>query len=617
MSSIGAFWNDNYKNHYVEFIAQKTGSNTVVDQFGTPLALMDVTAYAAATLPGNVGDMLLITGIPTMESYGLRFRCNNATVTTAAFPPTSGPTSHVNPVLPGTTSSSLTLSATASVGAMTSTLWPVADTYVASGHAGTNYGSSTSMYVESAGLYGSERAWLQFNLSSIPAGSTISNAILKLWNYSVPSSGSLAADVLGGTSDNWTANGITWDNQPSYGNVLDTQTLGNTKNVWVSWNVTPLVQSKLAGGNNLVSFVVKADQEGTSNTYYWAFDTERYSNGAYTPQLVITASGGSVAVAQVQFFYRYSADNATWGPWTAFAIATNTPYSVAFNYPQGYGYYEFYSQATDSNNNVEPTPAAAQAFTHYSAIPAYYPVISLDGLYQKYDGQPKSVTVTTIPSGTAYSVTYNGSPTLPVNPGTYAVTATATLGGDTATTTDVFTIGLGTATVNISNLNQTYDGTGKSVTVSTVPAGLSVSVTYNGSPTPPITAGTYTAVASITNSNYAASTATGTLTIAEAGASIFFGTLSFTYDGSPKIVSVTTNPAGLSVVVTYNGSQTPPSAVGSYMVVATVTDPNYGGTAYGSMTIAAGAPVAVPALGLWGLLVAAGALGILGMRKRR
>jgi hypothetical protein len=54
------------------------------------------------------------------------------------------------------------------------------------------------------------------------------------------------------------------------------------------------------------------------------------------------------------------------------------------------------------------------------------------------------------------------------------------------------------------------------------------------------------------------------------------------------------------------------------MVVATVTNPNYGGTAYGNMTIAGAAePVAVAALGLWGLLAAAGALGILGLRKRK
>jgi len=104
--------------------------------------------------------------------------------------------------------------------------------------------------------------------------------------------------------------------------------------------------------------------------------------------------------------------------------------------------------------------------------------------------------------------------------------------------------------------------------------------------------------------------------INKAPAIVTFGNLSLTYDGSPKIASVTTNPPGLGVIVTYNGSQTPPSAIGSYSVVATVADPNYSGTVYGNMTISEG-PATVPALGLWGLLAAAGVLGILGMRKRR
>ncbi len=44
-------------------------------------------------------------------------------------------------------------------------------------------------------------------------------------------------------------------------------------------------------------------------------------------------------------------------------------------------------------------------------------------------------------------------------------------------------------------------------------------------------------------------------------------------DGGPKPVTVTTIPAGLPVVVTYNGSSTAPSALGNYTVVATVDHP--------------------------------------------
>ena len=54
------------------------------------------------------------------------------------------------------------------------------------------------------------------------------------------------------------------------------------------------------------------------------------------------------------------------------------------------------------------------------------------------------------------------------------------------------------------------------------------------------------------------------------------------YDGTPKSVTVTTSPLGLSVSVTYNGSPLAPTDVGNYAVVATITDPNYTGSANGT-----------------------------------
>jgi len=83
--SIASFWNDTYKNHYVQFLARKTGASTVADQFGQSVKVWDATGYAAKVLPGNVGDMLQLSGVTTMESYALRFRCDAAAVTTGAF----------------------------------------------------------------------------------------------------------------------------------------------------------------------------------------------------------------------------------------------------------------------------------------------------------------------------------------------------------------------------------------------------------------------------------------------------------------------------------------------------------------------------------------------------
>ncbi len=81
-------------------------------------------------------------------------------------------------------------------------------------------------------------------------------------------------------------------------------------------------------------------------------------------------------------------------------------------------------------------------------------------------------------------------------------------------------------------------------------------------------------------------------TIEKASATVTLGNLVQTYDGSPKAASATTNPGGKPVNFTYEGSSTPPTDIGSYLVLATIVDPNFSGTATGTLTIAA-EPLAV------------------------
>jgi hypothetical protein len=89
------------------------------------------------------------------------------------------------------------------------------------------------------------------------------------------------------------------------------------------------------------------------------------------------------------------------------------------------------------------------------------------------------------------------------------------------------------ATVTLSNLTQTYDGSSHAPSVATSPGGLAVDVTYNGGAEQPVNAGSYAVVATIDSEDYAGS-ATGTLVIAPAAATIVLGALSVVYDGSPQ-----------------------------------------------------------------------------------
>src|SRR5206468_9417316 len=88
--------------------------------------------------------------------------------------------------------------------------------------------------------------------------------------------------------------------------------------------------------------------------------------------------------------------------------------------------------------------------------------------------------------------------------------------------------------------------------------------------------GSYPVVASLTNANYTASNAAGTLTINKGTATLTLSNLTQAYNGSPKPVTVTTSPAGLTgVSVTYNGKATVPTNIGSYSVVASLSNANY------------------------------------------
>jgi hypothetical protein len=139
------------------------------------------------------------------------------------------------------------------------------------------------------------------------------------------------------------------------------------------------------------------------------------------------------------------------------------------------------------------------------------------------------------------------------------------------------------ATVTLSGLSQTYDGTAKPVTVTTDPSGLTVDITYDANSDAPTNAGSYSVVATVNDATYTGS-ATDTLVINRADAIILFANTSKTYDGTPLTPIVTTSPPGLglSTYYLYIGSNgpifNPPALPGTYLEWAHVVDPNYQGT---------------------------------------
>lgn len=102
-----------------------------------------------------------------------------------------------------------------------------------------------------------------------------------------------------------------------------------------------------------------------------------------------------------------------------------------------------------------------------------------------------------------------------------------------AQATQAVAVGSSSSTIAIdpASLSQTYNGGTHPVIVNTTPAGLSYTVTYDGSATPPTNAGDYTVVATIAQSGYSG-TDTQTLHVAKAVGTVTFGATAFTFDGT-------------------------------------------------------------------------------------
>lgn len=169
------------------------------------------------------------------------------------------------------------------------------------------------------------------------------------------------------------------------------------------------------------------------------------------------------------------------------------------------------------------------------------------------------------------------------------LTSTGTYGGAFSPNSKVYTLtNIGSTSINWT-VGKTQNWASLSSTGGTLAAGQSTNVTVSiNTNANSLGVGSYNDTVTFTNSTNGNGTATRavSLTVNPIAATVTLGNLTQNFDGSPKPVSVTTTPAGLSHSVTYNGSATVPSSGGNYAVVATITQPNYSGSASGTLSIA-------------------------------
>lgn len=291
--------------------------------------------------------------------------------------------------------------------------------------------------------------------------------------------------------------------------------------------------------------------------------------------LTISPAAGDVVLSNLVATYDGAAKSAS-----ATTVPPGLPVEFTYNgfgfSPAQAGSYNVVATIVDSNYSG----FASGTFTINKATAS----VALNNLRQVADGSPKTVGTSTTPAGLTVEVLYDLQPTAPTKAGTYTVTAKIVDKNYTGEAMGKLQL-VGAPTISLTGLEKTYNGQPQSPTVTTTPAGLNVSLTFNKNPTVPTNAGTYEVVATINDPVFTGS-ATGIFRIKRAPVSVSFVEDSLeTPWNQIRGVQVVTDPSGMNTMVTYNGSSTVPTAIGQYEVKAVVNEPNYEGEAVATFTV--------------------------------
>jgi len=183
------------------------------------------------------------------------------------------------------------------------------------------------------------------------------------------------------------------------------------------------------------------------------------------------------------------------------SVTTSPPglsFTVTYNgsapVPTAAGSYAVEVTVTDPNYQ-----GGASGTLNVAKAPA---TVTLASLAQTYDGTPRVPAIETVPTGLTVSLTYDGSAVAPVNAGAYSVEASIDDPNYLGSTSGTLVVSKASATIHFDDLFRIYDGTAKTVTVTTSPAELPVTVTYDGAAEAPSAIGNYAVQAEITDPNY-------------------------------------------------------------------------------------------------------------------
>ncbi|HEU5108154.1 MAG TPA: MBG domain-containing protein, partial [Micromonosporaceae bacterium] len=257
------------------------------------------------------------------------------------------------------------------------------------------------------------------------------------------------------------------------------------------------------------------------------------------------------------------------------------------------------------------TPADAQNYQNGTVsttvtVERAAAAITVGGGPFSYDGQPHGATVAAVGAGgaalTPLTVTYNGSPALPVNAGVYAVAAT--FAGDTnhQPASAAGTLVIAKAVASLTWATPAPLPYGTPLSAAQLNAAANAPGTFSYAPAAGAVLGVgagHVLTATFTPAdpqNHEGGTVSTTLIIEPATATISLAGGSFVYDGQPHAATASATGVGgveLSPIsVTYDGGAAAPVDAGAYVVAATFEGDAYHAarTVTASLTISPAVP---------------------------
>lgn len=163
------------------------------------------------------------------------------------------------------------------------------DTHARLSAPNNNYGNLTtvSQNVQTTGVV--FRGFYKFDLSSIPAGVTITQAVFSVYGSLTSGPVDLACHKI--TSANWAEGTLTWNNQPNGSEITRINDIA--AGGWLDFDITATCQAWYAGTLNNYGLMLNPENPHTSSATWTTLSSENAS--ANKPKLVITYTTGGAS----------------------------------------------------------------------------------------------------------------------------------------------------------------------------------------------------------------------------------------------------------------------------------------------------------------------------------